>query len=171
MIFIIQTGKSGVFVINTFHTDVSIKRGTELGRFQVCKTVEVINNQEHKCDEDKQTAQVFSLQESLQSEKDIKQRLVPTSRPDLEKEQVNLLLLHKAAVALTGDALGKQLYCNTGSNSSQEHNPFTFPHRLCGATVARPAHNREVPDSILGQSGKIWAVFPITPRPCSPSSE
>ncbi len=50
---------------------------------------------------------MFSLQESLQSEKDIKQHLTPTSRPDLEKDLVNLLLLHKAAVALPGDALGK----------------------------------------------------------------
>ncbi len=30
-------GKSEVFVINTLHTDVPIKKGTELGRFQVCK--------------------------------------------------------------------------------------------------------------------------------------
>ncbi len=60
-------GKSEVFVINTLHTDVPIKKGTELGRFQVCKPVEVINNQEHRCDENEQTAQLFSLQESLQS--------------------------------------------------------------------------------------------------------
>ncbi len=100
-------GKSEVFVINTLHTDVPIKKGTELGRFQVCKTVEVINNQEHRCDKNKQTAQVFSLQESLQSEKDLKEHLAPTSRPDLEKELVILLLLHKTAVALPGDALDK----------------------------------------------------------------
>ncbi len=114
------------YLSSTLHTDVSVKKGTELGRFQVCKTVEVINNQEHKCDEDNQSAQVFSLQESLQSERDIKQHLAPTSRPDLERNLVNLLLLHKTAVALPGDALGKT-NCNTGSNSSQEHSPFTFP--------------------------------------------
>ncbi len=77
-------GKSEVFVINTLHTDVPIKKGTDLGCFQVCKMV--INNQEHRWDENEQTTQVFSLQESLQSEKDIKQHLTPTSRPDLEKE-------------------------------------------------------------------------------------
>ncbi len=38
-------GKSKVFVINTLHTDVPIKKGTELGRFQVIKAVEIINNQ------------------------------------------------------------------------------------------------------------------------------
>ncbi len=37
-------GKFEVFVINTLHTDVPIKKGTELGRFHVCKTVKVINN-------------------------------------------------------------------------------------------------------------------------------
>ena len=70
-------GKSEVIVINTLHADVPIKKGTELGRFQVCKAVEVINNQEHECDEDKLTTQVFSLRESLLSEKDIKQHLAP----------------------------------------------------------------------------------------------
>ncbi len=50
---------------------------------------------------------MFLRQESLQSEKDIKQTLTPTSRPDLERESVNPLLLQKAAVALPGDALGK----------------------------------------------------------------
>ncbi len=54
-------GKFEVFVINTPHTDVPIKKGTELGRFQVCKTVEVINNEQHRCDKNEQTAQVFSL--------------------------------------------------------------------------------------------------------------
>ncbi len=38
-------GKSEVFVVNTLHTDVPIKKGTELGRFQVCKKVALINNQ------------------------------------------------------------------------------------------------------------------------------
>ncbi len=42
---------------------------------------------------------------------------------------------------------------------------------LCGATVAHSAYNRKVPGSIPGWSGKIWAVFPISSRPCSPSSE
>ncbi len=37
--------------------------------------------------------------------------------------------------------------------------------------LAHSAHNREVPGSIPGWSGKIWAVFPIPSRPCSPSSE
>ncbi len=37
---------------------------------------------------------------------------------------------------------------------------------LCGVTVARSTHNREVPGSIPGRSGKIWAVFPIPSRPC-----
>ncbi len=36
-------GKLELFVINTLHTDVPIKKGTELGDFQVCKAVEVIN--------------------------------------------------------------------------------------------------------------------------------
>ncbi len=50
---------------------------------------------------------LFSLHESLQSEKDIKQHLPPTSPPDLEKELVNLLRIHNATVALPDDALGK----------------------------------------------------------------
>ncbi len=83
-------------------TYIIIKKGTELGRFQVCKKVKVLNNQEHRCDENEQTAQVFSLQESLKSEKDIKQHLAPTSRPELEKELTDLLLIHKLAVALPG---------------------------------------------------------------------
>ncbi len=52
-------GKSEVIVINTLHTDVPIKTGTELERFQVCKKVEIINNQEHRCDENEETVQVF----------------------------------------------------------------------------------------------------------------
>ncbi len=127
MIFTIQTCKSEVFVINTLHIDISIKRGTELGRFQVCKTVEVINNQEHKCDEDKQTAQVFSLQKSLQSEKDIKQHLALTSRPDLERELINLLLLHKAAVALPGDALDKTTLMQHGIKLKPGTQPIYVP--------------------------------------------
>ncbi len=39
------------------------------------------------------------------------------------------------------------------------------PVGLFGATVARSAHNREVPGSIPGRSGKIWAVFPIPHAP------
>ncbi len=50
---------------------------------------------------------MFTIQESIQSEKDIKQHLSLTNRPDLEKELVNLLLLHKAEVAFPGNALGK----------------------------------------------------------------
>ncbi len=100
-------GKAEVFAINTLHTDVPVKKGTELGRSQISEAVEIINNQDLISDKNEEIAQVFSLQESLQSEKDIKQHVAPTSRPDLEKELVNLLLLHKAAVALPGDALGK----------------------------------------------------------------
>ncbi len=109
-------GKTEVFVINTLHTDVAIKKGTELGRFQIGETVAIINNQDLISDKNEEIAQVFSLQESLQSERDIKQYLAPTSRPDLESELVNLLLLHKAAVAMPGDAWEKQIYCNTRSS-------------------------------------------------------
>ncbi len=97
--------KSEVFVINTLYTDSPLQKGTELGCFQVSKTVEEINTHQI-CDDDKQT-QVFIVQESIQSEADIKQHLVTTSRPDLEGDFVKLLLLHKPAVALPGDALGK----------------------------------------------------------------
>ncbi len=100
-------GKTEVFVMNTLHTDVPIKKGTELGRFQIGETVEIINDQDLIFDKNEEISQVFSLHESLQSEKHIKQYLAPTSRPDLEGELVNLLLLHKAAVAMPGDALGK----------------------------------------------------------------
>ncbi len=103
-----------------------------MGRFQVCKTVEVINNQEHKCDEDKQTAQVFSLQESLQSEKDIKQHLAPTSHPDLERELVNLFL-HKAGVALPRDALGKTSLLQHRNKLKSGTQPIYVPAKL--ATV------------------------------------
>ncbi len=57
---------------------------------------------------------------------------------------------------------------------------FVLPHvvlqqlrmwGLCGATVAHLTHNQEVPGSIPGRSGKMWAVFPIPLRLCSPSSE
>ncbi len=44
-------------------------------------------------------------------------------------------------------------------------------HGLYGATVARSAHNLEVPGLIPGRSGRNWAVFQIPPRSCSPSSE
>ncbi len=157
-------GKSKVYVISTLHTDVSIKKETELGRFQVCKTVEVINNQEHKCDEDKQTAQVFSLQESLQNEKDIKQHLAPTSRPDLERELVNVLLLHKAAVALPGDTLVKQLCCNTGSNSSQEHSPFTFPltdYRILNLPLRMKMIEDMLSQDVIEPSNNEWNIPPI----------
>ncbi len=36
-------GRSEVFVINTLHRDVSIKKGTELGCFQICQEVQIIN--------------------------------------------------------------------------------------------------------------------------------
>ncbi len=98
-------GKSEVFVINTLHTDISLQKGTELGRFQVSKTIEEINNHEI-CDDNKQT-QVFTVQESIQSEAYIKHHVTPTSRPDLEGDLIKLLFLHKPAVALPGDALGK----------------------------------------------------------------
>ncbi len=99
-------GKTEVFVINTLHTDVPIKKGTELGRFQISETVEKINNQDRISDKNEEIAQVFSLQESFQGEKDINQYLATTSHPDLESELVNLVLLHRAAVAFPGEALG-----------------------------------------------------------------
>ena len=102
----VHKGKTEVFVSNTLHTDIILKKGTALGSFQVSKTVEEINDHENS-DESKQTAQVLSLQESIQSESDIKQHLAPIDRPDLESHLINLLFLHKAAVALPGDALGK----------------------------------------------------------------
>ncbi len=98
-------GKSVLFAINTLHTDIPLQQGTELGRFQVSKTVERINNHQI-CDDDKQI-EVFTVQESIQSEADIKQHLPPTNRPDLEGDLIKLLLLHKPTVALSGDALGK----------------------------------------------------------------
>ncbi len=101
MVFTIQTGLNLKYFSSTHHTDVPVKKGTELGRFQVCKTVEIINNQEHMCHENKQTAQVFTVQEFLQGEKGIKQHLAPTTRPDLEKELVNLLLLHIKVLSLS----------------------------------------------------------------------
>ncbi len=55
-------GKSEVFVITIFHTDVPIKKGTELRCFLVCKMLDVINNQEQRFGENEQTAQVFPLQ-------------------------------------------------------------------------------------------------------------
>ncbi len=78
----------------------SVKIGGTIGRFQISEAVEIMNNQDLISDKNEEMAQVLSLQESLQSEKDIKQYLAPTSRPDLEREIMNLLLLYKAAVAL-----------------------------------------------------------------------
>ncbi len=100
-------GKLEVFVINTLPGDVSIKKGTELGCFQICQEVQIINKQDLKEEESEQTKHVFSLQDSTHTETDLKQHLAPTSRPDLEKELIDLLLMHKDAVALPGDALGK----------------------------------------------------------------
>ncbi len=39
-------GKTEVFVIIKLHTDVPIKKGTDLRRFQIGETVEIINNQD-----------------------------------------------------------------------------------------------------------------------------
>ncbi len=69
---------------------------------------------------------------------------------------------------------------NTQINSATGETPHyilfgedkNLPYSLiCGATVSHTAHNREVPGSIPGRNGKIWAVFPRPLRPCSPSSE
>ncbi len=54
-------GKTEVFVISTLHTDVPIKKGTEVGRFQIGETVEIINNQDLISDKNEEIAQVFSL--------------------------------------------------------------------------------------------------------------
>ncbi len=101
-----HNGKSEVFVSNTLHTDIFLKEGTELGRFQVSKTVDVVNNYQFS-NENKQTAPVYALKESIHKDENIKQHLAPTTRPDLERDLLNLLILHQTAVALPGDALGK----------------------------------------------------------------
>ncbi len=72
---------------------------------------------------------MFSLQESLQSEKDIKQYLAPTSRIDLESELVNLLLLHKAAVAFPGGRLGKNNFIAT-QDQVEARNTAYLPSRI-----------------------------------------
>ena len=54
-------GKSEVFVTNTLPTDITLRKGTELGRFQVSKTVEIVNNHQF-CDETEQTKQVADLE-------------------------------------------------------------------------------------------------------------
>ena len=99
-------GKSEVIISNTLHTDITLRKGTQLGCFQVSKTIEEIDDS-HFCDANEPIENVCALQESESSEEDIKQHLAPTSRPDLEGDLVKLLMLHKAAVALPGDALGK----------------------------------------------------------------
>ncbi len=121
-------GKTEVFVINTLHADLPIKKGTELGRFQIGETVDIINNQDFISDKNEEIAQVFSLQECLQSEKDMKQYLAPTSHPDLESESVNLLLLHKVAVALPWDALGKTILLRHKIKLKPGTQPIYFPH-------------------------------------------
>ncbi len=106
---------------------------------------------------------MFLLHESLQSEKDIKQHLAPTSRPDLEGELVNLLLLHKAAVALPGDALGKTTLLQHRIKLKPETQPiyvpaYELPHSKL-ATVDKMIEDIVSPD-VIEPSDSEWS-FPL----------
>ncbi len=70
-------GKSEVFFIHIFHTDVPITKGTELGCFLVCKMLEAINNQEQRCGENEQTAHVFPLKNHYKARRTLGKTSLP----------------------------------------------------------------------------------------------
>ncbi len=70
---------------------------------------------------------MFSLQESSQNEKEMKKHLASASRPELERELVNLLLLHKAAVVLPGGAFGKTTLLQHKIKFKPETQPIYVP--------------------------------------------
>ncbi len=81
-----------------------LKKGTQLGLFQICKhPIKIVNDVP---EESEDTISVCSVQEDLDLGWKFQSHLT-SGRTDLEQDLVSLLLKHKGAIALPGDALGK----------------------------------------------------------------
>ena len=83
-----------------------LKKGTtELGVFQLCKhPIKIVNDIQEESDG---TISACSVQEDLDLGRKFRSHLKSITRPDLQQTLVSLVLKHKEAVALPGDALGK----------------------------------------------------------------
>ncbi len=96
-------GRLEIFLTSTVHKDTTLKKGTQLGLFQICKTLEVVTENKHE-DAPEVVEHVCSVQGDLELGRKFQNHLNSTSCPDLEQELINLLLKYKAAVAFPGDA-------------------------------------------------------------------
>ncbi len=76
-----------------------LKKGTQLGLFQICQALQVVTENELE-DAPEVVEHVCSVQGDLELGRKFRNHLISTSRPDLEQELINLLLKHEAAVAL-----------------------------------------------------------------------
>ncbi len=99
-------GRLEIFLTSTVNTDITLKKGTQLGLFQICQVLQVVTENEHE-DAPEVVEHVCSVQGDLELGRKFRNHLNSTSHPDLEQELINLLIKHKAADALPGDALGK----------------------------------------------------------------
>ncbi len=99
-------GKLEILLTNTMNKIISLKPGIQIGSFQVCKhPIKILNEGEYS-DEEKITP-VCSVLEDIDLGRIFRNHLKPISRSALEEDLIFMLIKHKAAVALLGDALGK----------------------------------------------------------------
>ena len=106
-VFMSYDGTVDVLVTNTLNKDLMLKPGTQIGSFQVCeKPIKIVNESEDDSECEKTfVCPVQSDTEDLEWK--FRNHLRSTCQHSLQKELLNLLVKHKDAIALPGDALGK----------------------------------------------------------------
>ncbi len=136
-----------------------LKKGTQSVLFQICQALQVVTENEHE-DAPEVVEHVCSVQGDLELGRKFRNHLNATRpRPDLEQELINLLLKHKAAVALPGDALGKtdllkhQIKLNPGTQ------PIYIPsYRLAHSKLATVDKliNETLSQDVIEPSDSEW---------------
>lgn len=106
-VYMSYDGTVDVLVANTLNENIILKPGTQIGSFQICEQpIKIVNETEG--DTDKEKSIVFSVQSDNEDlEWKFRDHLKSPCQHNLQNELLNLLVKHKDAIALPGDALGK----------------------------------------------------------------
>ncbi len=132
-------GTLEIFLTSTVNKDIMLKKGTQLGLFQICQALQVVIENEHE-DAPEIVEPVCSVQGDLELGRKFRNHLNSTSRPDLEQELINLLLKHKAVVALPGGRFRQNRPAETSDQAKTRHTTYLYPIIQISSLKAR--HSR-----------------------------
>lgn len=169
-VYVAEKGRVEILVTSTLNKDITLKKGTQIGLFHVCKhPIKIVNNANNTQEDSENTVKVCPVQEDLELGRKYRYHLKSTSRPDLEQNLVNLLLKHREAVALPGDALGKTTLIKHQIKLKKGTQPIYIPaYRLPHSKLATVDKiiNEMLSQEVIEHSSSEWN-FPLilVPKP------